>query len=335
VGTLLGFISRFAVFKIQIPKQACMICARCSIACKAGCIRLKTKEIDFSRCIACFNCITVCEVHGIGYANPQPVKFYTSPPNSLLPNKPQSLGFDVTPNQQSIVEGASAKQHPVSNPARRTLLRGTLLLVIASVAPRDSAAAAKPRNRLPTVVPIQKAWPVAPPGAGSLACFNELCIACHLCVSACPYNVLQPAFLEYGWSGLLQARMDYASGYCGYECNRCGQVCPTAAIQPLALATKQMTQLGRAHFVRENCIVYTDHSACGVCGDYCPTKALELRPYQDGLMMPTVREHLCVGCGACENACPVRPHRAIYVEGYPVQQWAERPILEGHQGGVG
>ncbi|HRZ53762.1 MAG TPA: 4Fe-4S binding protein, partial [Candidatus Contendobacter sp.] len=39
-----------------------------------------------------------------------------------------------------------------------------------------------------------------------------------------------------------------------------------------------------------------------------------------------VRENLCVGCGACENACPTRPHRAIYVDGHSIQQQAARPV---------
>jgi polyferredoxin len=67
VGTLLGFISTFALFKIKIAKDACTVCAHCSINCKASCIRLKTKEVDFSRCVACFDCIEVCPELGIGY----------------------------------------------------------------------------------------------------------------------------------------------------------------------------------------------------------------------------------------------------------------------------
>ena len=43
-------------------------------------------------------------------------------------------------------------------------------------------------------------------------------------------------------------------------------------------------------------------------------------------MIPEVRENLCVGCGACENACPVRPYRAIYVDGHPIQHKAQRPL---------
>ena len=301
VGTLLGLISRFAIFKIRIPKDACIVCVQCSTHCKAGCIRLKTKDIDFSRCVACFNCITVCEAHGIGYARSAPARLDPSPPTPL----PQG-------------------ERGVS---RRALLRGAATALFGWAAlPELKPVQAKPRNRVPTVLANRKTCPTAPPGAGDLVRFNDLCTACHLCVSACPYGVLQPALLDYGLSGLLQPHMDYISGYCSYECNLCGQVCPTGAIRPLDLAAKQTVQIGVAHFVRDNCIVYTDHTACGACDEYCPTKAVHMVPYQDGLTIPEVRENLCVGCGACENACPTWPHRAIYVDGHPVQQQAERPV---------
>jgi ferredoxin len=210
------------------------------------------------------------------------------------------------------------------------LLRGAAATALVGWAalPDLQPVEAKPHNRVPTLLANRKTWPVAPPGAGDLARFNDLCTACHLCVNACPYGVLQPALLEYGLSGLLQPHMDYASGYCSYECNRCGQICPTGAIRPLDLAAKQTVQFGIAHFVRDNCIVYTDHTACGACDEYCPTKAVHMIPYRDGLTIPEVRETLCVGCGACENACPARPHRAIYVDGHPAQQQALRPTAK-------
>ena len=328
VGALLGLVARFARFKIRIPKDACILCAQCSIHCKAGCIRLKTKEVDFSRCVACFNCITVCEAHGIGYARPRPVKFYPAPPASLLSSgsHPSHHHFSLVKEESS---GAGESESRPPDPARRTLLRRSALFLVGLVglAPRNSVGT-KPHNRVPTAVTNRKAWPVAPPGAGDLARFNDLCIACHLCVGACPYGVLQPALLQYGLSGLLQPHMDYATGYCSYECNRCGQVCPTGAIRPLDLPVKQTTQMGVARFVRDNCIVYTDRTACGACDEYCPTKAVHMVPYRDGLTIPEVRENLCVGCGACENACPARPHRAIYVDGHPVHKLAVRPIAK-------
>jgi ferredoxin len=256
--------------------------------------------VDFSRCVACFNCITVCEAHGIGYARSGLETLHPLPP-PFFPREERRI-------------------------SRRTLLRGAAVTLVGLGGPSpQEGIEAKPHNRVPTTVTNRKAWPVAPPGVGDLARFNDLCIACHLCVSVCPYGVLQPALLDYGLSGLLQPHMDYATGYCGYECNRCGQICPTSAIRPLILPAKQITQLGVARFVRDNCIVYTDHVACGVCDEYCPTKAVRMVPYQDDLALPEVREMLCIGCGACENACPARPHRAIYVEGRPIQQWAARP----------
>jgi ferredoxin len=334
VGALLGLVSRFAIFKIRIPKDACMVCAQCSIHCKAGCIRLKTKEIDFSRCVACFNCITVCEAHGIGYARPTPVQFYPSPPAAVPPlepsNHPGAARHPSLAKEPQPSNHPGAARHPSlskEGKTRRALLRGAATILVGWVAlPGSQPVEAKPHNRVPTALVNRKTWPVAPPGAGDLARFNDLCTACHLCVGACPYGVLQPALLDYGLSGLLQPHMDYASGYCSYECSLCGQVCPTGAIQPLALAAKQTVQIGVAHFVRDNCIVYTDHTACGACDEYCPTKAVHMVPYRDGLKIPEVRETLCVGCGACENACPARPHRAIYVDGHPAQQRATRPI---------
>ena len=37
-------------------------------------------------------------------------------------------------------------------------------------------------------------------------------------------------------------------------------------------------------------------------------------------MIPVVDEEKCIGCGACENLCPVSPYSAIYVEGNDVQR---------------
>jgi formate hydrogenlyase subunit 6/NADH:ubiquinone oxidoreductase subunit I len=33
------------------------------------------------------------------------------------------------------------------------------------------------------------------------------------------------------------------------------------------------------------------------------------------LVIPEIETAKCVGCGACEHVCPVRPYRAIYVDG--------------------
>lgn len=155
--------------------------------------------------------------------------------------------------------------------------------------------------------------PVAPPGAGGVARLLDRCTACQLCVSACPTQVLQPAFFHYGWTGFAKPRLDFERAFCNFECRTCGEVCPTDAISLLALADKKLTSVGVAKFDRSLCIVEKDGTDCAACSEHCPTKAVDTVLFRDNLRLPQVKEELCIGCGACEFACPVRPKRAIEV----------------------
>lgn len=145
--------------------------------------------------------------------------------------------------------------------------------------------------------------------------FLERCTSCHLCVAACPTHVLQPALLEYGLAGLLKPRLDYTSAFCNFDCVRCGEVCPDGAIERLALAEKHVTQIGVADFHRARCIVITNGTDCAACSEHCPTKAVSTEPYGDNLRVPVLDQDACIGCGACEYACPAAPVKAIRVTG--------------------
>ena len=48
-------------------------------------------------------------------------------------------------------------------------------------------------------------------------------------------------------------------------------------------------------------------------------------PFKSGLVIPEVNQSTCIGCGACEFVCPVRPLKAIYVEGNRTHEKAELP----------
>lgn len=67
VGTTLGFVSRFAIFQIDIDTDKCIQCRRCADVCKAECLDLNDHVVDGSRCVNCFNCINVCPNDAIHY----------------------------------------------------------------------------------------------------------------------------------------------------------------------------------------------------------------------------------------------------------------------------
>lgn len=288
VGTLLGLISRYSLFKIKINSEDCLSCGLCERDCKGNCIDSKNKEVDHENCVMCFNCISACPTKGIVYSAGNYFKKNTSEPDGNKRN------FII----KSVVYLSS--------------------LTFFGQKLQNKIIATKP-----STVPIFKKYTASPPGSVSLEHFNNSCTACHLCISACPTQVLQPSFLEYGLEGMLQPHLDNSAGFCNFDCVLCSEVCPTGAIMPLTVEDKKLTQLGIAKFIEDNCVVKTQNTDCGACSEHCPTKAVHMIPYKNNLFIPEVREEYCIGCGACEHACPVKPYKAIYVEGNPIHKKAK------------
>lgn len=67
VGTVLGFLSGYSLFKPVIDTEKCNGCGLCARNCKASCINSKTHEIDYSRCVACMDCLDKCRQGAITY----------------------------------------------------------------------------------------------------------------------------------------------------------------------------------------------------------------------------------------------------------------------------
>ncbi len=172
---------------------------------------------------------------------------------------------------------------------------------------------------------IRRRHYVTPPGSGEIKEFASKCTGCHLCVNACPTGVIQPAQNELGWQNFMRVRLDFNAGYCNYECTRCMEICPTGALLPVPTADKKRTQIGKAKFVKENCIIIAEGTDCGACAEHCPTGAVRMVPHKNDIRIPEVEEDICIGCGACEHACPSQPYKAIYVEGNKVHVIAEEP----------
>ncbi|MBP6977602.1 MAG: 4Fe-4S binding protein [Bacteroidales bacterium] len=303
VGTILGYLSKFSLYRITLDKSACTQCGECMFTCKAGCINIKKKEVDLTRCVACFNCLNVCSLNGVRYA---PVW--------------KKATAEVAPAEPDL-----SKRNFLLTSA---ILLGSLVTVKGQPGHRGGFGQGRhlqggKGNDLA----------VSPPGSLSHQHFTSACTGCYLCVSACPTQVLQPSLASYGWEGLFQPVMDYRVSFCNYDCVVCSQACPTGAILPLTTDAKKEVQVGIARFIKRECIVFTKNTACGACSEHCPTKAVNMVPYKYGLTIPEVTPSICVGCGACEYACPTDP-KAIVVDANPVHLKARLPVETENGKGV-
>ncbi len=151
---------------------------------------------------------------------------------------------------------------------------------------------------------------IVPPGSMSIEHFESSCISCHLCVSVCPTKIITPSLFLHG-KGIMQPVLTYQSGFCQYNCNKCSQVCPTDAIKSISVEEKKRTAIGKVTYIADLCILYTDRTDCGACAEHCPTGAVTTVE-KNSLFYPSINSSLCIGCGACEYACPVQP-KAIVV----------------------
>ncbi len=293
VGALLGLFAKYSLFRIALDKTKCNSCGKCSAVCKAECINPLEQTVDFSRCVGCMNCLSPCPDKGVKF-----LPFWSKEKTVIEPFDPGKRDFF---KKSGLVMAG-------------TIVAGKLF----------SQEEEKKKEVIKATVPIIRNYPVTPPGARNQERFNKYCTACHLCVSACPTQVLQPTYFLYGLTGFLQPRMDYITNFCNFECTLCSEVCPTGAIMPVTKEEKKTIQLGKSYFVKENCIVYTNNTACGACSEHCPTKAVYMIPYKEKLTIPEINNKICVGCGACEYACPTDP-KSIYIDGNPIHLVAEKP----------
>ena len=311
VGTVLSFFARFSLLKIRIDTSKCKNCSLCAKNCKASCIDFKNHKVDYSRCVVCGDCIKSCHSGAL----------------SLTPSK-YSQGQTISDGQaQKATTPLPSEGGAGGGASRRSFLLSTALITTAVLAQEkkkvDGGLAEIAGKKAP-----ERQTPLAPPGAQSLKHLAQHCTGCQLCVSECPNGVLRPTLLTSNSSlltGFMQPVMDFDRGFCRPECTRCSDVCPAGAIKPLDEVEKSSIQIGHAVVSADHCISALGEAECGNCARHCPAQAIEMVPADpdDDLSpsVPAVNEEACIGCGACEYLCPVRPLSAIHVEGHEVHRY--------------
>ena len=293
VGTVLGYLSKFALFRLTINTDKCVSCGVCSRKCKASCIDGKHHAIDYSRCVTCFDCIGACTHDAISYRFRFP-----------LPAK--------APHTES-------KTATGVNSSRRTFLSLTVLTAVTAAIEAqekkvDGGLAVIEDKKAP-----KRKTQIVPAGALSLKHMAQHCTGCQLCVTVCPNQVLRPSTKL---TTMMQPVMSFERGACEPWCVKCSEVCPAGAITPITKEEKSSTQIGIAVWEPKNCIPLTDGVECGNCARHCPAGAIIMVPNipgdPDAIAIPAINPERCIGCGTCELLCPARPFSAIHVEGLEI-----------------
>ncbi len=268
VGTVLGTVSKYSLFKVSIDESKCISCGKCARFCKSQCIDSKNHAIDYSRCVACMDCIDKCSVDALGF------RLATSAGKAPKATDGSRRAFLATAG----------------------IVGGTLAVSATNKLTDGGFAPLKPKQSNP-----DGAAPV-PPGAISRKHLAANCTACQLCISACPAGILKPSLSP---SGFMQPEMKFAEGYCQTTCTVCSDLCPANAITPIDLAAKSMTKIGTAIVTPSICLSATGAQSCGNCAANCPTDAITMVQHKNGNLRPAVDADACIGCGKCEYICPV------------------------------
>lgn len=267
VGTVLGLVSRFSIFRPTIDKDKCVHCHGCEKKCKASCIDSGNMSIDGSRCVDCFDCIENCKVGAI--------KYTTRRCSAGSARKAADEG-----RRQFIITAAAL----------------TGAATIGSAVPAAAKAAAEgPENR------------IVPFGAKGWKHFYDRCTACQLCIDNCPNGVLKPStdlahllqpHMEYD-KGYCRPECVKCSEICpagailpidkeqkkgihigvarveldlcvvntdDVSCGNCARHCPVGAIR---LVKVEGSEKRIPTVVEERCI------GCGACEHLCPAKPIK------------------------------------------------------------
>ena len=213
VGTLLGFLSRRSLYRINIDADKCKNCGLCARKCKGAAIDFKNHQVDASRCVDCFDCLDTCKHGALSYSLAKPVKPETLKPETL---KPETL----KPETQQ-------PETPSQGPTRRAFLTASATVLAASALKAEEKTTDGGFATILDKKALQRQTPVCPPGSVSLKHLQQRCTGCQLCVSECPNGVLRPSG---DLMNMMAPTMSFERGHCRPECTRCSDVCPAGAI---------------------------------------------------------------------------------------------------------
>ncbi len=270
----------------------------CSVLCPTGVLLSWVARFRFGgystdeKCSHCKLCLQTCPV-GAAPGEPGRAKepcLVCGGCRSVCPSKAirWQLRSGSGKNQQVMLRHSSLTNRQKS---RRRFFKTAFTAVMAAVFWQETAAAARKLLR--------------PPGALPESQFGAVCNRCGRCIQVCPSKALRPAPFTDGLAYFETPYIIPRQNRCDL-CMACQAVCPTGAIMQLP---PERVKMGTALLAKPRCIAWQENKLCFICGEQCPVLAID----GDEHHRPRVLADKCVGCGSCENACPVAGEAAIRV----------------------
>ncbi len=183
---------------------------------------------------------------------------------------------------------------------RRLFLAGLAGLAAGALIPHRLFASQKKSIRPPFALPDPE--------------FNMVCARCGNCSSACPTRIISPSTDIRSIESFLTPAIDFTESYCLPECKRCGDVCPSGAIQRFSLEDKKDHIMARAVIHVDDCLLQ-QLKECDLCKYHCKYDAIEIaRTGDNQIKLPRVIEDKCTGCGACKIICPAQVIEIVAVD---------------------
>lgn len=170
-------------------------------------------------------------------------------------------------------------------------------------------------ERLPMELPVVRMH-LRPPGAIEEKAFLETCYRCGSCVDACPVGaILQKKSGEEDETN--GTPVIAANVRACVVCDKlaCMNACPSGALK---LVDKYGIRVGLAVVNHELC-VRGKGEECRECIDRCPMGKTAIQLWSNGMVNiidPERTGRGCVGCGVCQQYCPVEPQKAIQIKPY-------------------
>ncbi|MBI2301006.1 MAG: 4Fe-4S dicluster domain-containing protein [Armatimonadetes bacterium] len=300
LGALLGWLSRFSLFRIHRNLDRCTDCDLCLRSCEGA--SDPHSALRQSECFVCFNCIEDCPEDALTYSF-----FPTGTGQVREPdlNRRRTV-FAVVVG--GLFAAFARGTGDTSSNFRRTCIRPPGSVAEPDFLERcikcDQCIRVCPTNVLQPALyeaGLEGLWtPVMNMRMG----YCEL--NCTLCGQVCPTGAIQKI-------SIAQKRGE-------------GE---WAAVGPVVT--------GMAFYNRGRCLPWAMDTACVVCEEVCPVspKAIFTREYRTTdrwgkelvLRRPYIDPELCIGCGICEHECPVVDDRAVYVTAVGESRSKDRSLL--------